>query len=172
MLIRTRGDARSLIPTIRDVVARGTSRLVIAETRTVADLERPMRDLFALAAKVLGTAGFLVLFLAAIGLYAVVSFAVGQRTSEIAVRMAVGARGRQVVGTFMGDGLRLGIIGLFIGLPLSLIVLRMFVTGEEVPIGPIAVAAGTVVLTVALAATWVPARRAAGVDPASVLRRD
>jgi ABC-type antimicrobial peptide transport system permease subunit len=132
-----------------------------------------MRDLFALAAKGLGTAGFLILFLAAIGLYAVVSFAVGQRTSEIAVRMAVGARGRQIVAKFIGEGLRLGIVGLFVGLPLSLIALRMLgATGEELPIGPIAGAAGIVVLTVALAATWLPARRAARVDPASVLRRD
>jgi predicted permease len=174
MLIRTSGDARSLIPTIRGVVEQGTSRLAIADTRTIADLELETRDMFTLAAKALGTAGFLILFLAAVGLFAVVSFAVGQRTSEIAVRMAVGARGGQIVGKFMGEGVRLGIIGFALGLPLSLMAKPIMPTAgpAEMPIGGIAVAAGIVVLAVALAATWVPARRAAGVDPARVLRRD
>jgi predicted permease len=175
MMIRTSGDGRSLIPTIRTVVQGGTSRLVITDTRTVADRELEMREAFTLAGTSLGTAGFLMLFLAAIGLYAVVSFAVGQRTSEIAVRMAVGARGGQIVGKFIGEGVRLGIIGLAIGLPLSLIGLRILwetSNGPPIPVAGITGVAGLGVLVVALTATWLPARRAAAVDPATVLRRD
>ena len=175
MTIRTRGDGRPLIPTIRQVVQGGTSRLVITDARTVADLNLEALDDINLAATSLGTAGLMTLFLAAIGLYAVVSFAVGQRTSEIAVRMAVGASERRIVGTFIGEGVKLGIIGLVVGLPVSLIGLRMLsstFSGPPVPIAGIAVVAGVGVLAVALAATWVPARRAAGVDPARVLRRD
>jgi predicted permease len=177
MLIRTSGPARALVPTIRLLVQEATPRLAVADARTMADLELEARDLFKLAVTGLGAAGFLILFLAAIGLYAVVSFAVGQRTSEIAVRMAVGAGQRQIMRKFVGEGVRLGIIGLIIGLPLSLIALRILMTtmNEEistVSIGGVAGAAGIIVLTVALAATWVPARRAAGVDPAVVLRRD
>jgi len=91
------------------------------------------------------------------------------------IQGTVGANERQIVGKFIGEGVRLGIIGLVIGLPLSLIGLHMVSTtfsGPPVPIAEIAVAAGIGVLAVALTATWFPARRAAGVDPAMVLRRD
>jgi predicted permease len=175
MTIRTSGDGRPLIPTIRRVVQEGTSRLVITDTRTVAEMDQEARDQINLAASGLGSAGFLTLLLAAIGLYAVVSFAVGQRTSEIAVRMAVGATERRIVARFIGEGVKLGIVGLVIGLPLSLVGLRIVsntFSGPPVPIAEIAVVAGIGVLAVALAATWVPARRAAGVNPATVLRRD
>ena len=175
LLIRTSGNGRSLIPTIRRVVQEGTSRLVVADTRTLADLDVNLRDVITIAATTLGTVGLLTLFLAAIGLYAVVSFAVGQRTSEIAVRMAVGATEGRIVGKFIGEGVGLGLVGLVIGLPLTVIGLR--IAGESinepaVPIGTIAVAAALGVLAVALTATWFPARRAARVDPAMVLRRD
>ena len=78
---------------------------------------------------------------------------------------------------FVGEGVRLGVVGLVIGLPLSVVALRVLMNtmNEEissVSIGGVAGAAGVIVLMVALAATWVPARRAAGVDPATVLRRD
>ena len=175
MMIRTSGDAGPLIPTIRRVVQETTPRLAITDTRTIADLDRAMLEVFKLAGKSLGGAGLLTLFLAAIGLYAVVSFAVSQRTSEIAVRMAIGARSGQIVGKFVGEGVRLGVIGLALGLPLSLLGLRMLAAQPQappVPIAVIAVAAGVGVMAVALMATWIPARRAAGVDPATVLRRD
>jgi ABC-type antimicrobial peptide transport system permease subunit len=177
MIIRTTGDAKALLPAIRETARQGTSRLAVADTRTVADQELEFRGLFTRAATGLGTAGFLILLLAAIGLYAVVSFAVAQRTSEIAVRMAVGASERRIVNKFIGEGVRLGVIGLAIGLPLSIVALRILMqqagaTDLPVPIVGIAVGAGIGVLAVALAATWVPARRAAGVDPATVLRPD
>ena len=177
MLIRTTSDARAMLPAIRRAVEEATPRLAIADTHTQADTDLETRKLFTLAASGLGTAGLLVLVLAAIGLYAVVSFAVGQRTSEIAVRMAVGAGQLQIMRKFVGEGVRLGIIGLVIGLPLSYAALRLIMMSmkETLPpewIGGVTAAAGVIALTVALAATLVPARRAAGVDPATVLRRD
>jgi hypothetical protein len=177
LLIRTSGDARALLPTIREAARQATTRLSVADTRTMADQELEGRALFKRAATGLGGAGLLILFLAGIGLYAVVSFAVSQRTSEIAVRMAVGASERRIVRKFMGEGVRLGVMGLVIGLPLSLIALRLLMqvaSAEDlpVPVVQISVIAAVIVVTVALAATWMPARRAAGVDPATVLRRD
>jgi predicted permease len=177
MIVRTSSDAKVLLPSIRETARQLTTRLTVAEIRTLADEEVEFRKLFANAARGLGGAGLLILFLAGIGLYAVVSFAVGQRTSEIAVRMAVGAGQRQIIRKFMGEGVRLGVIGLAIGLPLSIGALR-FLMGEvgasdaPVPIVEIAVAAAVIVVVVAMAATWMPARKAAGVDPATVLRRD
>jgi hypothetical protein len=177
MIVRTSSDAKALLPTIRETARQLTTRLAVADIRTLADDEVEFRKVFANAARGLGGAGLLILFLAGIGLYAVVSFAVGQRTSEIAVRMAVGAGQRQIIRKFMGEGLRLGVIGLAIGLPLSILALRMLMeqvgaADAPVPIIEIAVSAAVIVVMVALAATWMPARRAAGVDPAMVLRRD
>jgi putative ABC transport system permease protein len=82
-----------------------------------------------------------------------------------------------VVRRYVGEGVRLGMIGPAIGLPPSVTALKVLLmtTGEGAPpvsVAGIAVAAGIVVITVSLAATWVPARRAASVDPAMVLRRD
>jgi hypothetical protein len=177
MIVRTSSDAKVLLPTIRETARQSTTRLAVADIRTLADEEAEFRRVFANAARGVGGAGLLILFLAGIGLYAVVSFAVSQRTSEIAVRMAVGAGQRQIIRKFLGEGVRLGVIGLAIGLPLSILALRILMeqvgaADAPIPILEIAIAAAVIVVTVALAATWMPARRAAGVDPAAVLRRD
>jgi predicted permease len=177
LIVRTRSDAKTLLPGIRETVRQGTTRLAVADIRTIADQEVEVRKVFGNAARGLGGAGLLILFLAGIGLYAVVSFAVGQRTSEIAVRMAVGANSQRIVTKFIGEGVRLGLVGLAIGLPLSIGALRILMVkaGAEqlpIPVVEIAIAAAIIVVTVALAATWMPARKAAGVDPALVLRRD
>lgn len=175
MLIRTTGDAQLLIPTIRTVVQEELSGMAIADMRTLADIEAELRFPFHVAFAVLAGGGLLALFVAAIGLYAVVAFAVRQRTGEIAVRVAVGARSRHIIGRFLGDGLRLSALGFVIGLPLSLAGLQMLLASDffpAIPLAPVAAAAALGVLGVSIAATWVPARRAAGVDPALILRRD
>ena len=177
MIVRTSSDAKLLLPAIRETAHQLTTRLAVADIGTLADEEIEFRKVFANAARGLGGAGLLILFLAGIGLYAVVSFAVSQRTSEIAVRMAVGAGQRQIIRKFMGEGVRLGVLGLAIGLPLSILALRILMEkmgggGPRIPVVEIALAAAVIVVGVALAATWMPARRAAGVDPAAVLRRD
>jgi ABC-type antimicrobial peptide transport system permease subunit len=81
-----------------------------------------------------------------------------------------------IVRRFIGEGLRLSVIGLGIGLPLSLVALR-FAQSEPDLLPPmslsqVALIAGAGVLAVAMTAAWIPARRAAGVDPALVLRGD
>ena len=175
LLVRAAGEAQPLIPTIRTMVREELPGMMLAELRSLADVEGEVRRTFALAAALLGGSGLVTLLLSAIGLYAVVAFAVGQRTAEIAVRMAVGAQARQITGRFLGEGLRLGAIGLLIGLPLSLVVLRMLLTADvlpRVPFAPVAGVAALGVLAVALGGTWIPARRAASVDPALVLRRE
>lgn len=139
-------------------------------------MESEIRHAYYITAGVLAVGGLLALFVAAIGLYAVVTFAVAQRTGEIAVRVAVGARARQIVGRFLGEGVRLGAIGVAVGLPLSLLGLWTLLAADPelpgVPLGAVGAAAAVGVLAVAVAATWIPARRAAGVDPARVLRRE
>ena len=120
-------------------------------------------------------AGVTALLLSAIGLYAVVAFAVTQRTREIAVRMAVGGRSSSIVGNFVTDGLRLSAYGLAIGLPLSLLGLRalmMIPDAPRVELPHVTLVAALGILIVATLAAWIPARRAASVEPAEILRSE
>jgi predicted permease len=174
LLVRTAVAGEVLIPTLREVIKQELPGAV-AGLRTLADLENERRQSLRTATSALSAGGLLALLLSAIGLYAVVAFSVSQRTTEIAVRVAVGARGRQIVQKFVGDGLRLSVFGLGIGLPVSLIALRLVTTIPglpSVPLPPVTAIAALGVLVVAITAVWIPARRAASVDPAITLRRD
>jgi ABC-type antimicrobial peptide transport system permease subunit len=124
----------------------------------------------------IGGSGLLALFLTAIGLYAVVASAVGQRVREIGIRTALRADRRQVVGMFLGRGLRLSLVGMCAGLTFSLIVVRLMgaAQGQEPQPGRtgLAVPIAAAVIRVALLASWIPARRAAEIDPIQALRAE
>ncbi|MEO5510135.1 MAG: ABC transporter permease [Longimicrobiales bacterium] len=172
LLLRTTSPAKAFLPTIRGVVNRAAPGAVTAVS-TLADIEATDRRNLRLASGSVFVAGAIALLLAAIGLYAVVAFSVSQRTHEIAVRLAVGARGNQIARKFVIDGIKLSGIGMAIGLPLSLLGLRALMKTSEtydVQLTPVALIAAASVLVVAAAAAWIPARRAASVDPADVLR--
>jgi putative ABC transport system permease protein len=120
-------------------------------------------------------AGFagVALFLAAVGLYGVVAYSVSQRTQEIGVRMAIGARHRDVIGMVVGGGMRLALAGTGIGLVAALAlsrVVRTMVYGVT-PLDPVSyVVTSCLLLAVAVLACYVPARRATRVDPITALR--
>ena len=103
-----------------------------------------------------------------------VAFAVGQRVREIGIRTALGADSRQVVTLFLGRGLRLCFFGLIIGLALGIGVGRVLsaMQGSGPPAGILGLAAlvAVFVIGVALLASWIPARRAARIDPLEALR--
>ncbi|HET6765411.1 MAG TPA: ABC transporter permease [Longimicrobiaceae bacterium] len=119
--------------------------------------------------------GALALLLSTVGAYAVVAGAVARRIPEVGVRMALGARGRDVLALFAGQGARMVGVGLAAGLVLSLGAARLL-SGYLLGVGPAdlpAFAGGAVLLTGAtLLATWLPARRATRVDPMVALRGD
>jgi putative ABC transport system permease protein len=122
-----------------------------------------------------GAGGALALLLASLGLYGVISLAVRQRTREIGVRIAIGARPMEVARMFLASGVRASLVALALGLPLSIAALRIGMSQGAViapKVNPylIGVVIAPVLLAVASAATWVPARRAALVDPARTLR--
>ena len=175
MLIRTSGVGSALLPVLREI-ARAEAPDVMVRLSTLQEFHDQNARTFRMIAGGISAAGVIALLLSAIGLYAVVAFAVGQRTREIAVRMAVGARGQQVVNRFVGDGLRLGAIGLAIGLPVSLVALNELMSAvsdiPSVPIPAVTVIAMLGVMVVAAAASWLPARHAASVDPAVTLRHE
>lgn len=175
LTVRTATSAEPLYPAMREIV-RATPGVILTQLRTQAAEEADDRRDFMMLGAMLASAGALTLALAAIGLYAVIALAVGQRTSEIAVRMALGARARAIVRKFASEGVRLAAIGVVLGMPLSVLALR-FVTGlsdagQSMSWLLVGVVAITGVLGVAAMASLGPARRAAIVEPATVLRND
>ena len=127
------------------------------------------------AALVTAVLGFVGLLLAAVGLYGIVAYQVGQRTREIGVRLALGAGRRDVLRLVVGDGMRPVAAGMAVGLLLALgatRLLRSFLLGVS-PLDAVTFVGGAVILTaVALAASYLPARRAAATDPVRALREE
>jgi predicted permease len=119
--------------------------------------------------------GVLALLLSALGVYGVIAYHVAQRTREIGVRIALGARRTDVVRLILGGGLRLAgpglLIGLVAGIALSRLI-RGFILGVA-PVDPLTFAAVPAVLLIAVAlASWLPARRASAIEPTVALRSD
>ena len=126
-------------------------------------------------AKVVALIGLLGLGLAAIGLYSVQAFAVSRRTQEIGIRMALGAQRREVLGMILRRGLVLALTGVALGLPIALIaahLVRGFLYGVG-PLDPLSLGmSGVLLLTVAMLATYFPARRAMRIEPMKALRHE
>jgi putative ABC transport system permease protein len=120
-----------------------------------------------------GSVAGLAILLAAIGLYGVVACSVSQRTREIGVRMAIGAQPGDVQWMFVGQGLRITVVGVALGLALSAAVarlLRAWLYGLS-PFDPVAFAGASLAwIAVAMLASWWPARRATRVDPLTALK--
>ena len=176
LLVRTRGAADPVTPLLRMVANAEAALLPVTSARTLASIEAGERSTFRRASGAAVGSGLIALLMCAIGLYAIVSFAVNQRTREIGIRTALGASPNQVVGTFFARGLRLSVLGLLIGLGFTAAVLRIIsvTQGQAGDIRNLGIGALVAVVVVAVAslATWIPARRAARVDPLDMLRVD
>jgi predicted permease len=168
------GEA-NLLPILREEIASVDTRLQITELQTMEDAIGRTLLPQRVASWLLSLAGGLGLLLATIGLYGVISFLVAQRTREIGVRMALGAEASQVVRMVVGRGLALATLGIVAGLGASAVLTRFaqsFLFGVS-PLDAGVFGSMTVVaIAVAALASWVPARRASGVDPMEALRHD
>ncbi|MDT7781143.1 MAG: hypothetical protein QOC99_3655 [Acidobacteriota bacterium] len=173
LVARTKGDSQTLIPAIRGEVQKLDANLPVFDVRTIKEHLGVSLFPARVAATLLGGFGIVALLLAAMGIYGVVSYAAAQRTREIGIRMALGARGADVLRLVAGRGMLLVCIGLGLGLVAALALTRFM---EGVLYGVSATDPITIALVVALfagvalLACLVPARRATKVDPMVALR--
>jgi predicted permease len=168
--VRTRpGTETAMTATIRRAVADLDPTLPVYDVRTLTEHIAKNLVLRRVPARMFLVLGPLLLALAAIGIYAVVDYTVAQRTSEIGLRLALGARARHVVGQIVGE--TLGVVALAAGgaSAIALAIDLHLVRGGARDI-PVLVIVPMLLMAVAAMASWLPARRASAVDPATVLR--
>jgi putative ABC transport system permease protein len=172
-VVRTEGQRADLIPLIRSELSRIDPDLIVHKVR-------PMNEVVAFgisqqrfAVMLMSTFAGVALLLAAVGVYGVLSFLVQQRTQEIGIRMALGAKRQQVRGLVANQGLRLALVGMTSGLAITLAMARWLSSLlYEVSVTDPAIYTGAsvLILVVAWLAGYVPARRAARVEPLQALR--
>ena len=169
------GDASSLVQPMRALLQDLDPDVPMSSVRSVEQLVSAAvaqpRLYLVLIASFAGTA----MLLSAIGLYGVLAYAVGQRTREIGIRLALGAKRGEVLRMVMTQAGTLAIAGVGIGLGAALLASRalrsqLFEIAPTDPVTYVIVGAG--LLVVALVASWIPARRAARIDPLTALRHD
>jgi predicted permease len=173
--IRTEGDPALLATSLRSVVAGLDSQLALARVRTMEEVIHRSTGARRFNLFLLASFAALALILAAIGIYGVLAYAVTRRTHEIGVRMALGARGPDVLRLVLGQGARVTVFGIVIGVAGAMFLTRFL---QEMlyhvrPTDPMTF--GGVILTllaVALVASYIPARRATQVDPMQSLRHE
>jgi predicted permease len=168
-------DAASLTTSVRAVIAAIDPALAIATVTTMGEVVRELSAPQRFSATVLTAFAIGALLLASIGLYGVLASGVGQRTREIGVRLALGATRGDVIGVVLKQGMRLVAVGLTIGFAGSLAAAQLLRTllYETDVYDPLTFAIVPVVLAiVSVAACYVPARRAAIVDPMVTLRTE
>jgi predicted permease len=175
LVLRTKGDPVGLTTAARGVIRTLDAQLPVAQIRTLDDVVSQSVSTPRLATFLLGIFGALALVLSAIGVYGVMSYGVAQRTNEIGIRMALGARASDVARLVIRQGMRPAIVGLVLGVAAALSGAKLmrgllFGVRENDPMSLIIAVA--VLGGVALMATILPARRVARVDPVSALRSD
>jgi len=173
VVIRTRRDPAAILKVVREGTARIDSRQVIYAVRTMNEVVGGALRPREISMVLLSVFANLALALACVGIYGVISYAVGQRTREIGLRMALGAQRGDVMRMVIGDGAKMALAGLGVGMAgafglTRLMEKELFGISAHDPLTFGAVA--LVLILVALVACYIPARRAVRVDPAVALR--
>jgi predicted permease len=175
LVLHTTGASQGIAPSVRQLVTSLDPNVPVFAVNTIEQRIANASSNQRFSAQLMGAFAIVALVLAAIGLYGVVSFSVGQRTQEIGVRMALGARPADIARMILGGTGRLVIVGLAAGTALAFVLTRfietlLFNVNARDPLNYITVA--LTLAGVALVAAWLPARRAARVDPMAALRAE
>jgi putative ABC transport system permease protein len=174
-VLQTAQDPAALAPSLRAAMREVAPDLPIFSVQTMDELFTNSISTQRLTVLLLGTFAALALLLAALGLYGVLAYNVGQRTREIGVRMALGATQGSVVGLILRHGLKLAALGLVIGLvgSLGLTWLLKTVLFEVSPFDLLSFTAVAILLAlIGTFACWLPARRATKINPLEALRTE
>ncbi len=173
--LRTSGDARTYVPSIRAAVREADPFVAIDGVITLAEQYAGQQREAVQSNAAAFAVGAAALVLASLGLYAVIAFAVAQRTREIGIRLAMGATRGVVVRQFFRNGIVASAIGLAIGLPLTVAGIRVVqanMLGFTLQHVAAVLVVVPVLVSVAALASWLPARRAGRVDPVIALRTE
>ena len=175
LIVRTTTPSAAALPMLRDALWKLEPDIVFTEDAPAAQIAATTLAPTTIGAMVLGAFGALALVLAAVGVYGVIAYSVSRRTREVGIRMALGAERRQVLSMVMGQGARLAVAGIVLGVLAAAgagRVLQSLLYGVST-IDPLAYGVACVtLLAVAGLANLVPAIAAARIDPMRALRRD
>src|SRR5258708_4819495 len=173
LLVRGAGNPSQLIARVKQAVAQADDSAIVTQARPLGEAVRAVRYPRRLSAALLGLSGITGLILAALGVFGLMSYAVAQRVGEIGVRMVLGAQRRDVIRLILFDGAGVVSTGIVIGFALGFAAIR-YASHAIVPLPDIDVltfiAVPAVLIAAVLLACYLPARRAARVDPLVVLR--
>jgi putative ABC transport system permease protein len=173
VLVRMDGNTEATAAAIRNALKEINSEQVMFNTQTMEEIIADSLAARRVSMIVLSVFAALALGLASLGIYGVISYLVGQRTREIGIRMALGAKQTDVLRQVLGESMKLTAIGIFIGLWAALGLTRLMANllfGVSATDPATFSEVGTILAIVALAACYVPARRAMKVDPIVALR--
>jgi putative ABC transport system permease protein len=173
VVIRTTANPASLAPSIREAIRSTYASAIVLKMQTVDEMFGDLTAQRRLQAWLMVAFAGVALLLSAVGIYAILHFSVSQRRREFGVRLALGATRQDLFRLIVGQGLRLPAIGVAAGLCGAYVVTRVIehLLFQVSPTDPVTFAGVAVLLmAVALAASWIPARRATRIDPIAVLR--
>jgi predicted permease len=173
--IRTPLEPETLEPALRQVVGRIDRDLPIVDIRTQKEQIDSTMQTERIFASLTAGFGLLALALACVGIYGIMAYSVTNRRNEIGIRLALGAQPRQVQGMILRESTWLAGAGIVVGVGVALLLTRLvksMLYGIQPYDLPTLVGGVSILLVVALAASWIPARRAAGVQPMEALRHE
>jgi predicted permease len=173
LLVRTDGDPLALAPAVNAAMREINKNLPLFNVKTMASHVSAALSADRMIAVMLGLFAAVALALAAVGIYGMLAYSVAQRTREIGIRVALGARRADILRLVVGQGMTLVLFGAAIGLGLALALGRLFaglLFGVSASDAPTLTATTLLLTAVALLACYLPARRATKVDPMVALR--